>query len=94
MAVFVVEYTYPPEKLPVRDEHRPAHRAWLADQLAAGRLLLAGPLTDGSGGLFLVRADDEAAATTLVADDPFQLVGGVSAVRVVEWTPVFGPITP
>ncbi|NMN99896.1 hypothetical protein HH308_01545 [Gordonia sp. TBRC 11910] len=93
MAVFLVEYTYPPEKLPLRDEHRPAHRAWLSEQVDAGRMLIAGPLTDGSGGLFLVRGDDADSTREFVAADPFQQVGGVSAVRVQEWTPVFGPFT-
>ncbi|GAB19092.1 hypothetical protein GOEFS_075_00120 [Gordonia effusa NBRC 100432] len=94
MAVIAVEYTYLPEKLALRDEHRPAHRAWLSEQLEAGAVILSGPFTNGSGALFLVRADSEDAARTLLADDPFQKVGGVSDVRAIEWTPVFGPVEP
>ncbi|MFW0790332.1 YciI family protein [Gordonia sp. CPCC 205333] len=94
MAVIAVEYTYPAEKLTVRDEHRPAHRAWLGGLLEAGSLILSGPYADGSGALFLVRADDENAAQALLADDPFQTAGAVSSVRAIEWTPVFGPVTP
>ncbi len=93
MAVFAVEYTYPREMLSLRDEHRPRHREWLAGQLDAGTVILSGPYTDGSGAFFLIRAEHESAVRTLVAADPFQQIGGVSAVRVTEWTPVFGPVT-
>ncbi|PXX54653.1 hypothetical protein DFR70_12494 [Nocardia tenerifensis] len=93
MPIFAVHYTYSAATVPGRDTHRPEHRAWLADQLAAGALLTSGPYPDGSGALILFRAEDADALRALLARDPFAREGLIDEVRVVEWLPVLGAFT-
>jgi uncharacterized protein YciI len=57
-------------------EIRPTHRKYLAELKAAGKLVVAGPFTDFSGGLIVYEAEDEKAAEQLIKDDPFY-AGGV-----------------
>ncbi|RJO74734.1 hypothetical protein D5S18_14825 [Nocardia panacis] len=93
MPIFAVHYDYSDATVSGRDEHRPAHRAWLGEQLAAGTMLTSGPYPDGSGALLLFRAEDEAAQRALLAEDPFYKQGLIEAVRVVEWFPALGAFT-
>ncbi|MFI6045789.1 YciI family protein [Nocardia sp. NPDC051321] len=90
MPIFAVHYTYSEATVAGRDTHRPEHRGWLADQLAAGALLTSGPYPDGSGALILFQAEDAAALQTLLAADPFARERLIDDVRVVEWLPVLG----
>ncbi len=90
MPLFAVTYRYEPAQSEQREENKPAHRAWLAEQVGAGSIRSVGPFVDGSGALLVVEAADLAAARALVADDPHCLRGMVSAVTVREWRPVFG----
>ena len=62
MAIFAVHYTYGPAKAAVRDQHRPLHREWLAEEFKAGNVLPA-----------LTAAADTAAADPIIAG--FQAVG-------------------
>ncbi|WP_280233021.1 YciI family protein [Nocardia cyriacigeorgica] len=93
MPLFAVHYTYTTETVPGRDEHRPTHRAWLADRLAEGTLLTSGPYPDGSGALLVFRADDEAALRKLLAEDPFAGQHLITDVKVNEWLPIFGAMS-
>ncbi|GAC70840.1 YciI family protein [Gordonia soli] len=93
MPTFAVHYTYHPAKAQLRDEHRPAHRTWLSEENSAGNVLLAGPYPDGTGALILVVGPDLDGAEAFLANDPFIAHQAVDEVRVVEWTPVFGPFT-
>ncbi|MQY18822.1 YciI family protein [Nocardia macrotermitis] len=90
MAIFAVHYTYAEDRAAGRDEHRPAHRAWLNDLLAEGTVLTSGPYPDGSGALILIAADDLPAARTLFAQDPFAQHGLIHETRIVEWKPTMG----
>ncbi|MFI5718415.1 YciI family protein [Nocardia sp. NPDC051750] len=90
MPIFAVHYTYSDATIADRDTHRPRHRAWLADRLAAGSLLSSGPYPDGSGALLLFRATDAGTLAELLAQDPFAQEKLIDAVRAVEWQPVFG----
>ncbi|MGW0249406.1 YciI family protein [Nocardia goodfellowii] len=90
MPTFAVHYTYSEATVPGRDEHRPEHRAWLADQADAGVMLSSGPYGDGSGALLLFRAESEAALKDLLGQDPFARENLVEDIRVVEWTPTIG----
>ncbi|KIA65218.1 YciI family protein [Nocardia vulneris] len=90
MPIFAVHYTYSAATVPGRDTHRPEHRGWLADQLAAGALLSSGPYPDGSGALLLFQAADADALHALLAVDPFAREQLIDDVRVVEWLPVLG----
>lgn len=60
------------------------HHAHLQRLRAAGVLELAGPFTDRSGGAYLLRAPDLAAATALAHADPLHATGA-SRVTVQEW---------
>ncbi|MBT0567887.1 YciI family protein [Williamsia sp. CHRR-6] len=93
MPVFAVEYHYDPDLAGVRDEHRPAHRAWLADLVAAGTVLESGPYPDGSGALLLFTGTDIDDVTTVLANDPFAAAGAIADTRVTEWRPIMGPFT-
>ncbi|MFD6156506.1 YciI family protein [Nocardia sp. NPDC060256] len=90
MPIFAVHYTYSEATVPGRDTHRPAHRGWLADQLAAGALLTSGPYPDGSGALLLFQAENIDALHALLAMDPFGKEQLIDDVRVVEWLPILG----
>lgn len=57
----------PARQQPLWDEH-----AEFMDRLyAAGKVILGGPFTDGSGALVVVRVDDEAEARTIFDGDPW-----------------------
>lgn len=90
MALFAVEYSYSESTAAERDELRPKHRAWLGDQVDAGKVRATGPWTDGSGALIIVEVADEAAAHELMKQDPFGRAGLVDAVRITGWQPVMG----
>ena len=95
MPVFAVTYTYAPSA-PKLDEHRPAHRAFLGALNEAGSVIASGPLPAtedaAAGALILVEADDAAAATALLDQDPFRREGLVAERTVREWLPVIGSL--
>ena len=91
MAIFAIHYTYGPAKAAVRDQHRPLHREWLAEEFKAGNVLMTGPYPDGSGALILIRGSDLDEAEAFIANDPFNAHQAIDGVRVVEWTQVYGP---
>ncbi|MEJ8850521.1 YciI family protein [Variovorax rhizosphaerae] len=70
-------------------ELRPQHRAYLARLLAQEQLVLAGPFADGTGGLFVYEAPDEAVAMRLVGEDPFFTGGVFAQVQMKPWNAVF-----
>lgn len=90
MSIFAVEYVYNPDHEDLRAEHRPAHRQWLGDLADQGTVLASGPFTDGTGALLLFSAENESALNELVSQDPFALVGAISAVKTIGWNPVIG----
>jgi uncharacterized protein YciI len=59
----------------VVDQTRPAHLEFLKDEIAAGRLLLAGRQEDGSGGMLITSDIDAADADDMVARDPYTQAG-------------------
>lgn len=64
-----------PEGQVRRKLHRTAHLARLEALEAAGRLILAGPLTDGAGSLVIIEAESPEEAETFIKDDPYVLHG-------------------
>ncbi|MET4590190.1 YciI family protein [Arthrobacter sp. 754] len=90
MTVFAVEYVYAADSSAVLDEHRPAHRAWLAGLAEDGQLLTSGPYGDGAGALLIFKVQDEAALNDLLKQDPFAVAGAIAGIRSTEWTPVIG----
>jgi uncharacterized protein len=70
--VLNLTYLQPDE---VVDQSRPAHLEWLAAEVAAGRVLLAGRL-DGVRGAVLVTGDISAEeADAVIAGDPYTQAG-------------------
>jgi uncharacterized protein YciI len=74
------------EKRPL---HRPAHLAHLEPLSQAGKVVLAGPLTDGAGSLIVVDAESLAAVWSLVGRDPYVVNGIFERVEVHPFTRVF-----
>ncbi|AUI62432.1 YciI family protein [Amycolatopsis sp. BJA-103] len=91
MAWFLVEIRYVQEKL---EEVRPRHRKFLSDLAEQGVVALGGPLGDGSGGVSLYQAADEAALTEIIDQDPYHLEGVVAQRTVREFKPVIGAWLP
>ena len=90
--IFAVHYTYSSGTAALRDEHRPAHRDWLSAGVDRGDVLVSGPYVDGSGALIMIEADGAEAAAAYMARDPFARAGALTAVRIVEFNPVFGSV--
>jgi uncharacterized protein len=58
------------------DEHRPSHREYLRGLIAQGKLVLAGPFTDNTGGFIVYNVEDVAEVEPIIKADPFY-TGGV-----------------
>jgi uncharacterized protein len=70
--VLTSTYLQPPD---VIDQTRPAHLEWLSEEVAAGRIVLAGRLEDQSGAVLItgdISADD---AQDLIDRDPYTQAG-------------------
>lgn len=72
-----------------RPSTRPAHLAHLEPLAAAGKVILAGPLTDGAGSLIVVEAESLAAVWDLVGRDPYVTNGIFERVEVHPFMQVF-----
>ncbi len=71
-------YLQPPD---VIEQTRPAHLEFLKDEVAAGRLLLAGRQEDGSGGMLITADISTEEAQDLVQRDPYTKAGVASYER-------------
>jgi uncharacterized protein len=65
-------YTQPPD---VVEQTRPAHLGFLDEEIAAGRLLLAGRQEDGSGGVLVTGDISTEDAQDIVERDPYTHAG-------------------
>ena len=81
MFVVVLDYLAP---LHVIDQHLAAHRAHLAEQYAAGKLVVSGPLVPRTGGVIVARCGDRAEVEAMMQRDPF-IREGVASYRVIEF---------
>ncbi|MDN6177931.1 MAG: YciI family protein [Micrococcaceae bacterium] len=93
MTIFAVEYVYAADSEAARDEHRPAHRAFLGTLTDAFSLVASGPYVDGSGALLLIKAPSEEALAAKLGEDPFNANSLVAALRLTEWSPVTGELS-
>ena len=66
------KYLQPPE---VIEQTRPAHLEFLNNEIAAGRILLAGRQEDGSGGVLITSDISTEDAEDVVARDPYTAAG-------------------
>jgi uncharacterized protein YciI len=87
VALFAVRITYGDRA--VRDQARPAHRAYLQELLDRGNLIQSGPFSDDSGALLIYEADSQAALQAILDKDPYWISGSLSDVEIKEWTIVF-----
>jgi uncharacterized protein YciI len=76
--VLTISYEKPIE---VIDQTRPAHLAWLNDEVAAGRILLAGRQESGAGGVLITGDITVEEAQDVIDRDPYTLAGIVSYQR-------------
>ena len=72
-----------------RPQHRPAHLVHLEPLARQGKVLLAGPLTDGAGSLIVVEQDSLGAVWELVGRDPYVTSGIFERVEVHPFLQVF-----
>lgn len=70
--VLTITYEKP---LDVIDQTRPAHLAWLDDEVVAGRLLLAGRQESGAGGVLITGDINIEEAQSIIERDPYTLAG-------------------
>ena len=70
----VLRLTYD-QPLDVIEQTRPAHAAWLKQEIAAGRLILAGRQEDQSGGVLITGDISSDEAENVIASDPYQQAG-------------------
>lgn len=92
MPVYAVTYVYVDDE-PRKDEHRPAHRAWMSERLADGTLLASGPFRTSNGALLICRAENAVTLADMLKGDPFSVEGLIQETKVEQWTNVFGPWT-
>jgi uncharacterized protein YciI len=81
----IIEYLSDREKV---ESVRPAHRQYLRQLHAAGRLAATGPFTDGSGALIVYEAADAAEAEQFLKGDPFHAHGIFVSYVLRPWNPV------
>lgn len=88
MARFLVLTTFASAE--ARLAYRAAHREHLHALAAQGKLLMAGPFADESGGLIIFEAEDEAEVAGFMANDPFTTEGVFATTEIRSWILVAG----
>lgn len=64
------------------------HRDYLQKLLEAGKLVIGGPYTNGTGGMALFEVESEQEAETILANDP-AIISGVFVGERRQWVPEF-----
>ncbi|MEJ8279480.1 YciI family protein [Pseudonocardia spirodelae] len=90
MATFAVTYTYAENSGADRDNHRPAHKDFLAGLHESGRLRVSGPVDGGSGALLVIEGGSAQEIAAVLDADPFRTAGLIGARTIHEWSIVFG----
>jgi uncharacterized protein YciI len=73
MSFFVLEYRYADPA--ARARVRPDHLAYVQSLLEEGKVVLAGPVGDGSGAMMVLKVGSEAEARRIVDGDPYTAAG-------------------
>jgi uncharacterized protein YciI len=89
MPLFVVIGHDSPHGPAKRPDVRPRHLDHLRPLSQAGRVKIAGPLTDKTGSLFVIEAKDLAEIWAHMARDPYVTEGVFNKVEVKPFTQVF-----
>ncbi len=82
-----------PEGQQKRLLHREAHLKRLAEKDQQGKVILAGPLTDKTGSLIVLKADSLEEAQTFANEDPYTIFGVFETVTVHPFRQVFPPLS-
>ncbi|MGR6916719.1 YciI family protein [[Actinomadura] parvosata] len=90
MALFVLTYGY--NDTPLRAERRDDHLAHLNKLWEQGAVVAAGPYTDLTAGMIVLRAEDEAAARALVDQDPYTRLDVTKDRTLREWRVTVGSL--
>ncbi|WP_243310798.1 YciI family protein [Fundidesulfovibrio agrisoli] len=83
MFVVILNYIKPVEEI---DRWLEEHRAFLAENYAAGRFIASGRLEPRTGGVILARGGSKAELETILEADPFKREG-LAAYTVLEFLP-------
>lgn len=86
MSFYLLEYSYVDAER--RAAVRPRHLEHIGRLYAEGKVVMAGPLADGTGAVIVYRAKDEAGARGLVDEDPYTVEGVIGDARIREWVVV------
>jgi len=78
-----------PDGARLRPQVRPAHLDNLRPLVQRGKVVLAGPFTDGSGSLIVIDMDSEAQAMAFAHGDPYVTQGVFERVEVKPFRKVF-----
>jgi uncharacterized protein YciI len=81
---YAVHIHYGPDKAKI-DEFRPPHREYLRELIANGKLVIAGPITDNSGGLIVYNVDEESEIEGIIKNDPFYKCGVFQTWEIWPW---------
>ena len=73
----------------IRDQVRPAHLEYLGPFKNSGKIVVAGPFTDGSGHLIIVDMASEGEAAEFARNDPYYKQGVVARFEVKPFRKVF-----
>jgi uncharacterized protein len=94
LSLFAVFYTYAEGSDDKRDEHRPAHRAFLRELHEAGKLKVCGPWgpEEPPGGMLIFEGESAAEIGELLDRDPFAEVGVVAERSIKSWGIVIGEL--
>ena len=82
MSLFAIIGYDAPDAKEKRSQHRPAHLRHLEPLVREGRIVLAGPFTDGSGSLIVAEASSREAVWEIVSRDPYVTNGVFNRVEV------------
>ncbi|WP_047150436.1 YciI family protein [Aneurinibacillus tyrosinisolvens] len=72
-------------------EHRPAHLDYVNKLFLEGKIMAAGPFTDGKGGMVIYVADSYEEAVELAKNDPAVLTGA-RTFELREWSALSLPL--
>ncbi len=78
-----------PDSSERRPVHRPEHLTHLEELQQQGRLVMAGPLTDGTGSLIIVDVDSKGEAWSTMARDPYVQNGIFARIDIHPFLQVF-----
>jgi uncharacterized protein YciI len=89
MALYVVQLRFDLAETDRRMVVRPAHREYLTELKASGKLVAAGPFADQTGALLVYDVADEAELREILAKDPYTPANVYEIATLAEWQPLF-----